>query len=227
MHRLPLVLLLALPAPVRAEPVRRIAITLDDLPGIVHPGGVPALVDVNTRVLAALAGAHVPAIGFVNEERIQVDGERDARAGILRQWLDAGMGLGDHTFFHRDLRRRPRAESQDDVIRGEVVTRALVEARHGKLVYFRHPFTHTGPTPEIRQAFERFLADRGYRVAPFTIEYADFAFAAVYDDALARSDRSTADEVRRLYLAYFDRMCAWFEVLSRDTFGREIPQILL
>jgi peptidoglycan/xylan/chitin deacetylase (PgdA/CDA1 family) len=227
MHRLLLVLLLALPAPVRAEPVRRIAITLDDLPGIVHPGGVPALVDVNTRVLAALAGAHVPAIGFVNEERIQVDGERDARAGILRQWLDAGMNLGNHTFRHRDLSRTPLPEYEDDVIRGEVVTRALVEARHGKLVYFRHPFTHTGPTPEIRKAFERFLADRGYRVAPFTIEYADFAFAAVYDDALARGDRSTADEVRRLYLAYFDRMCAWFEALSRDTFGREIPQILL
>ena len=223
-----LMFLLAVAPAARAEtPTRRMAITLDDLPGIVHPTSLQILVEVNTRVLAALTAAHAPAIGFVNEEHIQVDGERDGRAALLRRWLEAGMTLGNHTFRHRDLSRIPLAEYEDDVIRGEVVTRALMDSSGGKLVYFRHPFTHTGPTPEIRQAFERFLSDRGYKIAPFTIENADFAFSAVYDDALARQDRVVADKVRAQYRAYFERMCTWFEGLSRDTFGREIPQVLL
>jgi peptidoglycan-N-acetylglucosamine deacetylase len=227
MKRILVLWLMALPPAAFAEPVRRIAITLDDLPGAVHPGDLPALVEVNTRVLAALVAAHAPAIGFVNEERIQVDGERDGRAGILRRWLDAGMTLGNHTFRHRDLSRVPLAEYEDDVIRGEVVTRALLEAHHQKLSYFRHPYTHTGATPEVRQAFERFLSDRGYRIAPFTIENSDYAFAAVYEDALRRQDRAVAEKVKGQYLAHFDRACEWFESLSRDTFGHEIPQILL
>jgi peptidoglycan/xylan/chitin deacetylase (PgdA/CDA1 family) len=211
----------------RADPARRIAITLDDLPGRAGKPTLSSLIDMNNRVLAALQAAHAPAIGFVNEARIQVDGERDARVALLRRWLDAGMTLGNHTFRHRDLSTTPLAEYEDDVIRGEVVTRALLESRSARLVYFRHPFTHTGPTAEIRQAFERFLADRGYRIAPFTIEDADFAFSGVYDDALARGEKALAHQTREQYLAYFDRMCAWFETLSRDTFGREIPQILL
>jgi hypothetical protein len=38
-----------------------------------------------------------------------------------------------------------------------------MEARGQKLTWFRHPYTQTGPTAEVRQAFERFLHDRGYR----------------------------------------------------------------
>jgi peptidoglycan/xylan/chitin deacetylase (PgdA/CDA1 family) len=221
------VVLVLLTAVANAEPPRRMAITLDDLPGRAGASTVPLLAGVNARILAALRAEHAPAIGFVNEGRLQVDGERDARVGLLRGWLDAGMTLGNHTFRHRDLSTVPLAEYEDDVIRGEVVTRGLLEARHQQLVYFRHPFTHTGPTPETRQAFERFLTDHGYRVAPFTIENADFAFSAVYDDALARGDRTVAAETRAQYLAYFERMCLWFEGLSRQVFGREIPQILL
>ena len=219
---------LAMAAPARAEPpARRVAVTLDDLPGIAHPSGLARLTELNTRVLAALQAAHAPAVGFVNEGMLQVDGERDARVALLRRWLDAGMTLGNHTFRHRSLSRIPLAEYEDDVIRGEVVTRALMDARKLPLKYFRHPFTHTGPTREVRESFERFLAERGYRIAPFTIEHSDWVFSAVYDDALARGDRALAARIRASYLDYFDRMCDWFETLSRELFGREIPQILL
>jgi peptidoglycan/xylan/chitin deacetylase (PgdA/CDA1 family) len=205
---------------------RTVAVTLDDLPGT-GARGLQELKRMNRRVLAALRAAGAPAVGFVNEAKLQVTGERDARAEILRSWLDAGMTLGNHGHGHQDLSRILLRDYQDDVLRGEVVTRALLEERKLPLVYYRHPYTHTGPTAEVKQAFERFLEDRKYKVAPFTIEHSDWVFAALYSDAAERGASRRVAAVRASYLDYFERMCTWFEELSRDTFGREIPQILL
>ena len=202
------------------------AVTLDDLPGV-PSDDLRAVREMNRRVLGALLAARVPAIGFVNEHKLQVAGERDARVAILRSWLEAGMTLGNHTFRHQGLSRTPLAEYQDDVLRGEVVTRALLEARQLPLVYFRHPYTHTGPTAEVKQSFERFLGERGYKVAPFTIENSDWMFAALYSKALGRGDCKGAQEIRAAYVQFFDVMCSWFEQLAREMFGRDIPQILL
>jgi peptidoglycan/xylan/chitin deacetylase (PgdA/CDA1 family) len=219
---LTLALLLAQPQP---SP-RTVAVTLDDLPGV----GARSLAEVqemNRRVLAALRAAGAPAIGFVNEGSLQVAGERDARAGVLKSWLDAGMTLGNHGYRHQDLSKVSLDEYQDDVVRGEVVTRDLLKEHKLSLVYYRHPYTHTGATAEVKQAFEQFLAARKYKVAPFTIEHSDWMFAALYANARNRGDDQQATAVRADYLAHLERMCAWFEELSRDTFGREIPQILL
>jgi peptidoglycan/xylan/chitin deacetylase (PgdA/CDA1 family) len=205
---------------------RTVAITLDDLPG----AGAPTLaqaVSMNRDVLRALRGAGAPAIGFVNEAKLQVEGERDERVAVLKGWLDAGMTLGNHGYRHQDLSKIPLAEYQDDVLRGEVITRRLLEDRKLPLVYYRHPYTHTGATAEVRQAFERFLAERKYRIAPFTIEHSDWMFADLYGDALERRDGKQAASIRASYLAHLDQMCGWFETLSRETFGREIAQVLL
>lgn len=61
--------------------------------------------------------------------------------------------------------------------------------------------TQTGPTAEIKARIDAFLAGHRYRVAPFTIEDADYAFALIYDDAIARNDRATADRTAEAYLA--------------------------
>jgi len=87
--------------------------------------------------------------------------------------------------------------------------------------------TQTGPTPDIKARVDAFLSDHGYRVAPFTIEDADYAFALIYDDAVRRDDRELADRTAAAYLEHQQRMFDWFELLSTETFDREIPQILL
>jgi peptidoglycan/xylan/chitin deacetylase (PgdA/CDA1 family) len=224
---IPLVALTALLASVpQPSPSRTVAITLDDLPGT-GARSLDELGEMNRKVLAALRGAKSPAIGFVNENMIQVQAERDRRVAILNGWLDAGMTLGNHGYAHQDLGKIALQEYEDDVVRGEVVTRRLLQDRHLPLVYYRHPYTHTGPTAEIKQEFERFLVARKYRIAPFTIEHSDWIFATVYADALNRGDGKQAAAISSAYLSYFERMCSWFETLSRDTFGREIPQVLL
>jgi peptidoglycan/xylan/chitin deacetylase (PgdA/CDA1 family) len=206
---------------------RTVAITYDDLPGIVLRNRLETLTDVNAGLLRVLTEFNVPAIGFVNEGKLDVPGEREARTALLTRWLDAGLALGNHTYSHRGLTNTLLAEYQADVLKGEEVTRPMVEARGGAFEFFRHPMTQTGPTREVRDGFERFLAEHGYRIAPFTIEDADYIFARVYDVALEAGDVEQAARIRHAYLEHQTSKFVFFEQLSIDTFGREIPQILL
>ena len=206
---------------------RLMAVTIDDLPGAGAGVELARLRAMNGTMLAVLKREQVPAIGFVNEGKLQTGGERDARARILADWLDAGMDLGNHTFGHKGLTLTPLGEYQDDVLRGEVVTRALLGDRGRRPAYFRHPYTQTGPTPEIKSAFEMFLAGHGYRTAPFTVEDADYMFDALYELARDRGDTAQAAKVRAAYAAHQGRMLDWFEGLARGMFGRDIAQILL
>lgn len=227
-----LVLAALLPRGAGAGPSRTIALTYDDLPGVergARAGGAPlaSLRAMNAKVLAAFQAAGAPVIGFVNEDKLQVEGERDARVALLRDWLEAGHTLGNHTFAHRGLTATPLETYQDDVVRGDAVLRALLTPRGTAPAFFRHPFTQTGPTAETKSAFERFLASRGYRVAPFTVEDADYMFAALFDDARARGDAAEAAKVKDAYLAHQETMLGFFEGLSKETFGREIAQIHL
>jgi peptidoglycan/xylan/chitin deacetylase (PgdA/CDA1 family) len=212
---------------VGAKPPRQVALTFDDLPGAHVAAPLDALREENRRILDALRGAGATATGFVNEGRLQTQGERDARVALLAAWLDAGCGLGNHTEAHLGLSATPLREYEDGVVRGEAVTRGLLEARGLRLEYFRHPFTQTGPTPEIKEAFERFLAERGYTIAPFTVEAADYMFAALDEDARRSGDAARIARIRAAYLEHNDVMFGWFESLARDEFGRDIPQVLL
>lgn len=179
-------------------PPRRVAFTFDDLPrpGAPKPGDVPRVEAMTRRLLDALQRHKVPAIGFVNENKVQMPGERDARVSLLRMWLDAGFPLGNHTYSHKGLHNTPLREYQDDVVQGEVITRQLMEERGLRLQYFRHPYTRTGGTRRIKDAFEAFLAQRGYSVASFTVENADYMFNAIYLRALEQGDDALAERVR-------------------------------
>lgn len=198
---------------------RELAITVDDLPS---PDQAT-----NRAMLDVLQAHRAPAVGFVNESRLHVEGERDARVALLRMWLDAGMTLGNHTFMHRDLNTTPLAQYQDDVIRGEVITRQLMRDRGHTRFYFRHPFTHSGATAEAKQGLEDFLASRGYTIAPFTIENSDYVFNAVYLRALSSGDKMLAEKVRAAYVAYNDVVFDYFERRSREVLGYEVRQIVL
>jgi peptidoglycan/xylan/chitin deacetylase (PgdA/CDA1 family) len=170
-------------------------------------------------------------VAFVNEQKLY-DGDRlvPERVALLQSWIDAGVPLGNHTFSHPDLNRVPLQAYEADVARGETVHQRLMKASplaRGEWRWFRHPFTHTGPTPDVRAGLEQYLASRGYRVAPFTIENSDFLFSAIYTRAAKAGDAALAASTRDAYLAYSERMLDWFETLARDTFGRDVPQILL
>ncbi len=205
---------------------RTMAVTVDDLPPL-HPGDPAEARRVDGGVLAALSRHGARAVGFVNEGRLLPDSERAPRLALLEAWLDAGHDLGNHTHSHPDINRVPLEEYERDVLRGEPGIRELLAKRGRVPRWFRHPYTHTGPTREVRTALEAFLREHGYRVAPFTVENADYVFDLARRDATSRGDRATAERLRAAYVDYTLRVTEQMEALSRDTFGREVPQVLL
>jgi peptidoglycan/xylan/chitin deacetylase (PgdA/CDA1 family) len=222
--------LLALVAGVRAQtPAREVAVTIDDLPTVsAVPQSIGDAQALTSAFLRALAAHHAPAIGFVNQDKTERDGAVDAaRVALLRQWLDAGFELGNHTYSHADFHALPLDAFERDVVNGEPVVRDLLNARGRPLRYFRHPFLHTGRDLETRKAFESFLAARGYRVAPVTIDNEDYVFAAAYVRAHARGDQGLADRVSAAYVPYMIATFAFFEQNAQALFGRDIRQVLL
>jgi len=213
-------------APSGAPMQRTMAVTVDDLPAT-PADDLAEMRRITDGVLAALRKHQVPAIGFVNEQRLGPQAERKARVALLADWLAAACELGNHTYAHAGLQTTPLAEYEQQVLQGEQETRRLLAARGRAPRYFRHPFTQTGPTAEVKHAFEAFLAEHGYVVAPFSIETSDYVFDAVRHAALARGDADTAARLRSVYLDHSLAVTEFMESLARDTFGRPIAQILL
>lgn len=211
-----------------AADARRIAITIDDLPAASATSITPAeAAKLNQQLLAGLQRHGAKAVGFVNEDRLLVPGEIDRGVAILESWLDAGMELGNHGFGHLGLWQSSRQEVEEAVLKGEVITRWLTTRRQAPLRYYRHPYTQTGKTEAEREAFEAFLAAHGYVVAPMTVDHDDYVFACVFD----RLDGPDAGE-RQLAIAdeydtHLRESIQVFETMSRELFGRLIPQVLV
>jgi peptidoglycan/xylan/chitin deacetylase (PgdA/CDA1 family) len=214
-------------APEPAAPVREIAVTIDDL--IVGGRDLGTVADraMTEALLAHVVAAGVPAVGFVNEAKLCECDERAARIDILRLWTDAGLELGNHTYSHPSLTRTPLAEFEADVVRGEPVTRELLAQQGRALRYFRHPYLHTGPSAEVRAQFEAWLAERGYTVAPVTLDNSDWLFNWVYSNAKARGDRETMRRVGEAYVPYLGEVLSFFEEVEQRMFGRPIRHVLL
>jgi peptidoglycan-N-acetylglucosamine deacetylase len=211
---------------------RLVAFTVDDLPGALpgsdrSTGDVKDLDRINRAITSALRAHHVPAIGFANEKKLQVTGERDARVAMLQCWLDAGLTLGNHTYSHPFFPAISVQQMEDETIRGEVVTRTLMAASGQTLRYFRHPFLSTGATLEAKSEFESFLRLHGYRVAPVTIDNSDWMFNDVYVQALNDRDDKLASKTKDAFFEYEDTNWAYFEGVAQKLFGRNIAQIYL
>jgi hypothetical protein len=102
-----------------------------------------------------------------------------------------------------------------------------MQARQPYQLYFRHPMTHTGDTPAKKTAIEQFLAARGYKVTPHTIENSDFIFNVGYVRAVRESDAAMVKRLRNSYLDFTIAATEFAERISPQIFGREIPQTLL
>jgi peptidoglycan/xylan/chitin deacetylase (PgdA/CDA1 family) len=217
------------PAAAPGRPVREMCVTFDDLPGVLAPGeGVPELTTITEKLVRAIVANGIPAIGFVNEGKLAPRGTPEPdRVALLARWLAVGLELGNHTYSHLDLHKASLDDFEEDVVRGEETTKALLSSRHMRLRYFRHPFLHTGRSLDTRRALEEFLVRRGYRVAPVTLDNSEWIFARANALAKQRGDAKAAASVARAYLPYMEAKVEYFERQSVRLFSREIRQILL
>jgi peptidoglycan-N-acetylglucosamine deacetylase len=199
---------------------REVAITIDDLPrGGDIASDTASILIMTKKLLEPFRMQHIPVTGFVNECR-----HPDGLAEVLAMWTAAGADLGNHTCTHLDLHARPVSEFEADIIKGETVTTSVLGHRP---LYFRYPYLHVGQDTATKSAIADFLKERGYRMAPVTLDDSDYMFAAVYARALARGDRETAARVVKDYVPYMESIFDFFEKRSAVVTGHEIRQILL
>ncbi|HLV88876.1 MAG TPA: polysaccharide deacetylase family protein [Candidatus Sulfotelmatobacter sp.] len=226
-----LILLLSFVIPAAAQTGkldRQVAITIDDLPaGMADRMPAADITAMTAKLLGTLRDQKIPVVGFVNEKKIYKPGEVDARIHVLQMWLDAGFELGNHTYSHASLNQVGLKAWEDDVIQGESVLKLLLGERKMKLRYFRHPYLDTGRDLLTRREAEAFLVERGYRIAPITLDGWDWMFAGVYEDAKKRADSALQDQLAKEYLAHHNDCFAYAEQLSMKLLGYEPKQILL
>ncbi len=217
-----------LPANAQTATPRSISITIDDLPaGAASFVTGKEILEMTGKLLGTLRDQKIPVVGFVNEKKLYKFGEVDDRIKALSMWLDYGFDLGNHTFTHASLNRVGLKEWEEDVIRGETITRMLLAQHNMQMRYLRHPYLDTGRDLETRHQAEAFLTNRGYRIAPITMDAWDWMYAGVYEDARRRGDSALEQQLVSSYLSYTGQVFDYYEKFSKELIGYEPKQIIL
>ena len=206
---------------------RKVAVTFVSMPAFQTYHNPRAARD-QRKLISTLQAHGAPAIGFVGENGLYAAGQLDEeRVQLLRNWLDAGFELGTQTFSHPSLYKTPLAQFEQNVTRGEEVTSRLLAERGLRLRYFSYPFLNTGPDRATKEACEKFLAERGYRIHQVTIDNMDWVFGQAWANARRNEDEAAMKRIGDEYVPYMERMFEFYEQLARDTLGYEPPQVLL
>jgi len=207
---------------------RFIAVTIDDLPVVSTRGDSKTLRKITKNLLAHITKAKVPAIGFVNENKLYAnDKPNESQIELLRSWTRANLELGNHTFSHRSLNNIELKDFENDILRGEIITKKLMGTKGKTPRFFRHPYLHTGLNLEVKDGLNKFLFENGYSIAPVTIDNADWIFARAYDNAFDKNDRNLVKRIGAAYVPYLEDKMDYWERQSLTLFNREIKQILL
>lgn len=223
-----LMLAVACVANAQTRPQRSIAFTIDDLPVVSTRRDIDNRREITRKILAHIKKAKIPAIGFVNEGKLYANGKLDdAQVDLLRQWANAGLELGNHSYSHKSLNAIDLAVYEKDVLDGETVTKELMKGKGKALRYFRHPYLQTGLSLEIKASFNEFLKEHDYTIAPVTIDNADWIFASAYDKAFDKVDKDLMRRVGEAYVPYMESKIDYWERQSVKLFGREVRQTLL
>jgi len=210
------------------KPMRFMAVTIDDLPVVSTRKDLKNRQEITRKLLAHVTKAKVPAIGFVNENKLYAGEKRDeAQIDLLRSWLDSNLELGNHTFSHVNIANVPLEKYKDEILKGEIITKELLQAKGKRPRYFRHPFLWTGLSLETKSDLGEFLSAHNYTIAPVTIDNSDWIFARAYDNAFDKGDQKLMKQIGAAYVPYMEAKMDYWERQSVKIFNREIKQILL
>jgi len=200
---------------------RAVAVTFDDLPYQATAAELcdPATLEtLSADFVAMLQPLDARPTFFINRGKVCLPSSRRLDTLMFR-WREAGVVLGNHTATHPNIHRMTVDAWLADVDAGDVGDAPK---------YFRHPYLFTGETPEKKAAMAAGLAQRGYTVAPVTIDNNDWMFAAVYRKAEATGDAAMMLRIGQAYVAHMAAVLDFYEPYSAElTGGREPAQILL
>ena len=203
----------------RHQPIRRMAVTVDDLPVLAH-GIIPEAEQATLvrRIIKALKKYEIKAVGFVVGQSI-----RPANQGLIAEFLQAGHEIGNHTDTHPDLNGLKAEDFLLDVDAGaEKLAAFRVPVR-----YFRFPMLHQGETREKRDAVEDGLRARNLTIAPVTIDSDEAEFNIKYVRAFFNGRKEEAGAVGRDYVLHMLRKIREYAGLADRLLGRPARHILL
>lgn len=208
---------------------KKVCFSFDDLPvvtyGITDPDFQKNLID---KLILSLKSNKIPAIGFVNEAKLfNNQGKIQFQVDFLNNWVDNGLDLGNHTYSHPDYNTTSFKNYSTDILKGETVTKEILNKKNKSIKYFRHPFLHVGNTKEKADSLSNFLHNHGYIVGPVTIDNEDYLFAKAYKKAIEKTDTKMMIKIGHDYLDYMESKLKYFEKQANILFGRDINQILL
>ena len=212
--------------------VHTVAMTVDDLPfastvPLPHSGAEARRAEhVNRAILDAFSRNHIPATGFVIEQRVDEIGVPVSRK-ILERWTRPGFDLGNHLYSHPDVNTLSVDQIEREITDGESTFGPLLKEKGRTPQFLRFPYNHMGDTKEKHDAIAAFMAEHGYRLAPCTIDNTDYEFNVTYTLALERNDEATAAKVRAAYIAYTAAEIDWYTALDKQVFGYEPPHVML
>ncbi len=103
---------------------QQIAFTWDDLPShsALPPG--ETRVEIGRKLIAAMKEAHMPPVyGFVNGIHTE---DEPLSTPMLKEWRDAGLPLGNHTWSHINLNQQSLADWEADTLKNEAVLKSYM-----------------------------------------------------------------------------------------------------
>jgi len=180
-------------------------------------------VEIAERIIAALRAAHAPATGFVNG----VATEREpASTPVLKLWRDAGFPLGNHGWSHANLDQISDAQFAEELAKNEPLLQSLMGGADWH--WFRYPFlAEGGADPARRARIRTLLADKGYKVAPVTMGFDDWAYNDAYARCVAKGDQATIGKMETAWLEGAEANITRYRSMAHALYGRDIPYVIL
>lgn len=208
---------------------KQVCFSIDDLP-VVSYGITDSVYQKNlfNKIVVTLKSNNVPAIGFVNEKKLYNKEQIiQYQVSLLKNWIASGLDLGNHTFSHPDYNNVSFQQYTGDIIKGEIITKKLLNDQGKQMKYFRHPFLHVGSTKAKADSLSEFLINHNYLIAPVTIDNEDYLFALAYKRTKEKNDTVLLKKIGHDYISYMEGKLKYYETQSNKIFGRNISQILL
>lgn len=208
---------------------KQVCFSFDDLPVVSY--GIPdsgIQKNIFNKLVLTLKTCKIPAIGFVNEKKVyKNDSILQYQVDLLKNWVDNGLDLGNHTYSHIDYNAVSFNDYSNDILKGETITKQILHQKGKSITYFRHPFLHVGNTKAKADSLSDFLTSHGYRVAPVTIDNEDYLFALAYKRTKEKKDTALMAQIGHDYISYMEKKLKYYEKEAYELFGRNINQILL
>lgn len=201
----------------------RVAITIDDI----QQENFFSEEDYSTNLLDSIAKWKIPAAIFISEGRL-FKGDVEKRFYNIEKWISHPLiTVGSHTYSHLYYSDTTFEFYTADIEKGLAVSTPLASKYKKKIRHFRFPFNCLGKDSLQHHLMRNYFKEKNIRIAPFTIESEDWAYAYVYEYYLSKGDTLNARKTGERYVKQTMEMFAYFEQLSRIHYKRNVNHIYL